>query len=131
MTTPTTSSQAAPEIVDVIERYVAALNKRDLEGVRAAFNFPHVLFGTGMVTHYPTRDDVSFTAFDSRTAQHGWARSTWDSHCVLASDPEKVHVDVWFTRWRADGSKIGTHHSMYIITKVDGRWGIQARSSYG
>src|SRR4051812_44181893 len=70
-TTPTTS-QASPEIVEVINAYIAALNKRDLDGVRAAFHFPHVLFGTGMVTHYPTPDDLSFTAFDARTAQHGW-----------------------------------------------------------
>lgn len=131
MSTPPTDRQASPEIVEVIDAYIAALNKRDLAGVRATFHFPHVLFGSGMVTHYPTPDDLSFTAFDARTAQHGWARSTWDGHCVLLSGPEKVHIDVWFTRWRADGSKIGTHHSMYVVTKLDGRWGIQARSSYG
>lgn len=123
--------QASPEIVAVIEAYIAALNRRDLDGVRAAFNFPHVLFGAGKVTHYPTAADLSFAAFDSRTAQHGWARSTWDGHSVLLGGPDKVHVDVWFTRWRADGSQIGTHHSMYIVTRLDGRWGIQARSSYG
>ena len=31
----------------------------------------------------------------------------------------------------ADGSVIGVYESLYILTKVDGRWGIQARSSFG
>ena len=36
-----------------------------------------------------------------------------------------------YTRLRADHSVIGTYDSLYILTKVDGRWGIQARSSFG
>ena len=120
-----------PGIVAAIETYIAALNRRDLDGVRSAFHFPHVLFGAGVVTHYPTAADLSFAAFDSRTAAHGWAKSTWDDHRVMMAGPDKVHVDVWFTRWRGDGTAIGVHHSMYIVTRIDGRWGIQARSSYG
>jgi len=122
---------AAPEIIAAIQAYIDALNRRDLDGVRAAFHFPHVLFGAGQVVHYPAAADLSFAAFDSRVAQHGWSRSTWDGHRVVLAGPDKVHVDVWFTRWRADGSAIGRHHSLYIVTCVGGRWGLQARSSYG
>ena len=125
------TEQAEPGIVDAIERYVAALNRRDLDGVRAAFHFPHVLFAGGRVTYYPAASDLSFVAFDQRVMHERWARSSWDGHRVALSGPDKVHVDVWFTRWREDGSSIGQHHSLYIMTKVDGRWGIQARSSYG
>lgn len=126
-----TGETAAPEIVAAIQGYIDALNRRDLDGVRAAFHFPHVLFGAGQVVHYPTAADLSFAAFDARTAAHGWNRSTWDGHRVVLGGPDKVHVDVWFTRWRSDGSAIGQHHSLYIVTRVGGRWGIQARSSYG
>ncbi len=34
-----------------------------------------------------------------------------------------------FERYNAKGEAIGRYHSLYIVTKVDGRWGIQARSS--
>lgn len=120
-----------PEVLAVIDRYIAALNRRDLDGVRAAFHFPHVLFGAGQVVHYPTAADLSFAAFDSRVAAQNWTRSSWDGHRVVLAGPDKVHLDVWFTRWRGDGSAIGTHHSLYIVTRVAGRWGLQARSSYG
>jgi len=108
---------------------MAAINKRDLDGVRATLHFPHVLLSQAAVTHYPTASDFSFAAFDARTAGQGWSHSTFDSHSVLMSDPNKAHLDIEFTRWRADGSKIGTYHAMYIVIRIDGRWGIQARSS--
>lgn len=120
---------AAPEVLAVIEAYMAATNRRDLGGVRAALHFPHVLFSQAAVMHYPTADDFTFAAFDARTAGQGWHHSTWDSHAVLMSGPDKVHLDIGFTRWRADGSTIGSYHGMYIVIRINGRWGIQARSS--
>jgi hypothetical protein len=122
-------SGLAPEIVALIEAYMAATNRRDLDGVRATLHFPHVLFSLATVTSYPTAADFSFAAFDARTAGQGWSHSTFDSHGVLMSGPDKVHLDIEFTRWRADGSKIGTYHAMYTVIRIDGRWGILARSS--
>jgi hypothetical protein len=120
---------APPEVVALIESYMAATNSRDLEGVRATLHFPHVLFSQATVTHYPAAADFSFAAFDARMSGQGWKHSTWDSHRVLMSGPDKVHLDIGFTRWRADGSRIGTYNAMYIAVRIDGRWGIQARSS--
>ena len=118
-----------PEVVAPIEACMAAANRRDLDGVRATSRFPHVLFSLATVTHYPAAADFSFAAFDARTSGQGWSHSTFDSHDVLMSGPDKAHLDIGFTRWRADGSKIGAYHAMYIVVRIDGRWGIQARSS--
>jgi hypothetical protein len=41
-----------------------------------------------------------------------------------------VHFRVQFTRYREDGSVVGSYRSFYIITLLDGRWGIQGRSSW-
>ena len=122
-------AQAEPEVVALIDAYMAATNRRDLDGVRATLHFPHVLLSQAGVTQYPTPSDFSFAVFDARTAGQGWSHSTWDSHDVLMSAPDKVHLDICFTRWRADDSKIGTYHAMYIVIRINGRWGIQARSS--
>jgi hypothetical protein len=37
---------------------------------------------------------------------------------------------VKFSRWRKDGSLIGAFETIYIVTRLEGRWGIQARSSF-
>jgi hypothetical protein len=48
---------------------------------------------------------------------------------VHASD-DKIHVDTRFTRFRADGSRLGSYDSLYIVTKQNGRWGVKMRSSF-
>jgi hypothetical protein len=41
-----------------------------------------------------------------------------------------VHVATRFSRHRADGSVYESFQSLYVIEKVDGRWGVRARSSF-
>ena len=130
------SQSAAEPIVDPaalqpIKDYLAALNRRDVEGIRIAFHFPHVQFRAGKVSYVATAADLTYAGFYERMAVQGWAHSTWDGYRVVLAGADKVHLDVWFTRWRPDGSAIGTHHSLYIVTRIDGRWGLQANSSYG
>jgi hypothetical protein len=60
----------------------------------------------------------------------GWERSAWDSVEVIDAGPEKVHFRVQFTRYREDGSAIGSYRSLYIVTFRDERWAIQGRSSW-
>jgi hypothetical protein len=48
---------------------------------------------------------------------------------VIQSFPDKVHVAVQFSRWRADGSRIGVYHALYVVTRQNERFGIQCRSS--
>ena len=60
----------------------------------------------------------------------GWAKSTWDKRDVIHAGADKVHFDTQFSRYRADGSQIAAYLSIYIVTLVEGQWGIQARSSF-
>ena len=63
-------------------------------------------------------------------AGDGWARSQWDERTPIHVGPDKVHLKVAFSRWSADGSLIGNFETIYIVTRQDGHWGIQARSSF-
>ena len=49
---------------------------------------------------------------------------------LVDAGPNKVHFRVQFSRYRADGSLIGSYKSFYIVTLKDGRWAIQGRSSW-
>jgi hypothetical protein len=49
---------------------------------------------------------------------------------VIAAGPAKVHLDVQFTRCRADNSAIGHFRSMWIVTQQGGRWAVAVRSSF-
>jgi hypothetical protein len=41
-----------------------------------------------------------------------------------------VHLDVQFTRYRADNSPIGSFRSLWIVTKRGALWAVAARSSF-
>ena len=111
-----------------LDAFMAAFNARDVAAYEATFNFPHVRFASGTVTvmnpgfHKPDM----FT----RGALAEWDRSAWQRRRIVHAGPDKVHIDTRFARYRKDGSLIAAFDSIYIVTRVDGRWGIQGRSSY-
>ena len=115
----------------ILDDFMRSLNASDEAGVNQSFNFPHVRFtGGGDVKIFPEPGDYHLSYFRERTEADGWHRSDWDRREVIHAGPNKVHLDTQFTRYRADGSVIGSYTSIYIVTCLDGKWGIQARSSY-
>jgi hypothetical protein len=54
----------------------------------------------------------------------------WDHRRVIHAGADKVHLDVQFTRYRADDSVIGVYPAVYVIVRTDEGWRIQARSSF-
>ena len=121
----------AAEIAAAQERldaFMAAFNARDVAAFEATFNFPHVRFASGKVTiinpgyHKPEMFE--------RGALAEWDHSAWQRRDVIHAGADKVHIDTRFARYRKDGGLIGGFDSIYIVTRQDGRWGIQGRSSY-
>ena len=114
----------------VLDQFMAAFSASDVERIRASFNFPHVRFHSGKVTVYPTAADFNLDIFRNTADAKEWARSIWDERAVIHAGADKVHFDTQFSRLRADGSAIASYRSIYIVTRVEGHWGIQGRSSF-
>jgi len=115
----------------ILDDFMRSLNAGDEAGVNQSFNFPHVRFtGGGDVKIFSEPGDYNLSYFRERTEADGWHRSDWDRREVIHAGPNKVHLDTQFSRYRADGSVISSYTSIYIVTCLDGKWGIQARSSY-
>jgi hypothetical protein len=115
--------------VAVLDAYMAGLNRGDEVAVNAACNFPHVRIAGGKVVVWQKRGDYKLEDFRAR-AGDGWARSQWDERTPIHVGADKVHLKVKFSRFRADGSSLGIFETIYIVTRQDGHWGIQARSSF-
>ena len=114
----------------VLDRFAVAINAHDGEAINETFNFPHVRFHGGQVTIFPTRGDFKFESFLDSVAGDDWDHSAWDVRDVIHAGADKVHFDTQFSRYRADGNLIGAYRSIYIVTRLDGHWGIQGRSSF-
>ena len=113
----------------VLDRFLAALNARDQAALLATMHFPHYRLAGVAMRVWEQPDDSYLAGFYARAGE-GWHHTNWDFRRVVAAGPEKVHLDVQFTRYRADNSPLGSFRSLYIVTRRDGVWAIQARSSF-
>ena len=113
---------------DVLDAFMTAWNARDVAGVRASFNFPHVRFASGRV-RVMSPEDVNDSMYANASLTE-WGRSAWRRREVIHAGPDKVQFDTCFARYRPDGSVISAFDSIYIVTLQDGHWGVQGRSSY-
>jgi hypothetical protein len=114
-----------------MDGFMAALNAEDRQAMQTRWlHFPHIRFHRGKVTIMATPDDLAMKAWQRSGEAEGWARTAWDYIEVVDAGADKVHFRVQFTRFRADGSPIGSYKSLYIVTLQDGRWAVQARSSW-
>jgi hypothetical protein len=118
-------------VIDVIERYVATVNARDMDGNRATMTAPHVrIGGDGEVIMLPDENALDrLTSFGSLEAS-GWQRTTLDWAEVIQADESKAHVALQFSRYREDDSHIVTFESLYVLVRRDGHWRIVGRSSF-
>ena len=115
----------------VLDRFMTAFNARDEAAMCGTFHYPHIRFASGAVRTYDTLDECleqfDFDRFATRT---GWHHSQWDTRTVVQAGGDKVHVVVLFSRYDEDDQRISQFDSLYIVTRVDGRWGIRSRSSF-
>jgi hypothetical protein len=128
-THPEPDAAAAAAAMDVLDRFMAALNAGDQVALLATMHFPHYRLAGVTMRVWEKPDETYLAGFYARAGE-GWHRSDWDFRRVVAAGPEKVHLDVQFTRYRADASAIGRYRSLYIVTRRDEVWAIQARSSF-
>jgi hypothetical protein len=112
----------------VLDDYMVAWNAKDVNAWEATFNFPHYRLASGdmkVLEHAGLQESAKLWG-----AIDGWHHSGWDKRQVLSWSADKIHVDTRFTRYRADGSKIGTYDSLYVLTNEHGHWGVKLRSSF-
>ena len=111
-----------------LDAFMTAFNARDLKGFEASFNFPHVRFASNTVrTINP--GDMKPDMFTTGSLVE-WDHSAWARRDVIHAGADKVHIDTRFNRYRKDGSVLGGFDSIYIVTHLNGHWGVQGRSSY-
>ena len=110
--------------------YQSAWNLRDIDGMNDAFHFPHVRIASGNIRILEKDAAWPEDFFDRFIEATGWHYSLWDYRHAVQSTTDKVHFAVQFTRYRADDTVIGHYPSLWIVALIDGKWAVQARSSF-
>ncbi len=132
MANPVLADAAAREAATgVMADFLAAFNARDEAAWADTLVYPHVRIASSEVVIYETRRDfLNGMDLDSFAAQTGWRYSTWDDMVVLQDSATKVHIQVRFSRFDANDALIASFDSLYVIERIDGHWGVRARSSF-
>ena len=132
MANPVFADAAAREAATgVMADFLAAFNARDEVAWADTLVYPHVRIASSEVVVYETRDDfLDGMDLDRFAAETGWRYSTWDDMVVLQDSATKVHIQVRFSRFDADDALIASFDSLYVIARIDGHWGVRARSSF-
>ena len=91
--------------------------------------FPHVRIASGQISVIPNADSMPLSYWQKRMPAD-WDHSEWVSRTIVQASPVKVHLVNVFRRFRKDNSVIADETSLYIMEKVNGKWGVRGRSSF-
>ena len=132
VTLPAQANQrTVAEAAAVMHEFMRTFNARDESAWADTLLFPHVRVASGTVDVIP--DKKTFVAnrdLDVFAEEFNWSHSQWDHLEAIQIGPDKVHFQVTFTRFNREQQPYATYQSLYVLQKVDGRWGIRLRSSF-
>ena len=126
--TMATNDEIEAEVLSLLDAWMSAFNRQDLKAWYATFHFPHYRLASGRMTILEAPGGEQTWQQPLRSS--GWHHSAWNRRQLVHVSDTKVHVDTQFTRYREDGTVIATYESLYVLTKRQGRWGVELRSSF-
>lgn len=110
-----------------LDRFTAAFNASDLQGMDAELHFPHLMLSGAQRLDWPAPGQHPPDFFEKLKAA-GWARTQYEKKEAVLVGNDKVHFVVTYTRRDAAGAVLSTHVNLWIVVRTEGRWRIALRS---
>src|SRR5262249_8503559 len=90
---PTISREDEERCEELLQRWMAALNTYDADGMKSVMRFPHVRLAENRLAIYQV-DDNPMDLFTRLRQQHSWHHSAWNKIKLVQSSPTKAHYAV-------------------------------------
>ncbi len=117
---------------EVYREFFRADSARDAQAWADVMSYPHVrVAADGRVHHFETAADYAASASWTARAATGWVRSEGVEPERVHACADMVHLAGGWTRYNAEDEAILENRVVYILTRLDGSWGIQARFACG
>ena len=118
--------------IKAYETFITALNAGDTQAMFQVMHVPHIRISGNGVVIYKTKAELEREYMNGFLNRAGttWHHTEMDWVQALHSSESKVHLYLQWTRYDKDCSPIATHPALWIMTKIDGNWGAQCRSSF-
>ncbi len=125
------SVQRAQQAMRALDRYLETWNSRDPVRWAGSLHYPHVRPGAGPFEVSRTAEEYAAGVDFAQTLRTGWHHSEWVSREVLQVGVDKVHIAGSWRRYTASDQPQASSAIAYVVTLVEGRWGVQSRFAAG
>ncbi len=109
-----------------LEDFLIDWNASDLVAIQDHLSFPHVTHNSSNFVVAQSKGE--FVQDFQQLRRQGWRRSTFDHFQVLQGSDNKVNFLVDFRRYDENDAVLFSGKVFYVVTRQDGRWGMQYRS---
>ena len=95
-------------------------------------HFPHVRLWKNTFSIFHVAEDF-LKGFDKQTAdleKESWGRTVTSDIKAIQSSDDKVHLTLHQSRRDKENREYHNFVTLWIVTKIEGKWGIQFRSSF-
>ncbi len=105
---------------------------KDARAWAAVMSYPHVrVAAPGRVEHFETAEEFAAAATWTQREATGWVRTEGIEPRAIQSAPEKMHLVGGWVRYDAEDQPILSNRVVYVLTKPQNAWGVQARFACG
>ena len=116
--------------------FLETFNAHDADGWAGVNNWPHarISAASDSAAHWrpPTRifanaEDYLSALLWTELEATGWVRSESSPPRIVQSSALKAHIAGGWTRYDADGNALASNRVVYVATRSDQGWGLQAQ----
>jgi len=124
--------ETGPIGIATAQAFVDAFNAQDHEALAETLNYPHTRLANGKFVTIESAADFAEMSRRGKTRleKEGWHHTVMASSEVIHSGDDKVHLSLHMERRHEDGTVYNRFDTLWIVTLLDGHWGVQFRSSF-
>ena len=112
-----------------LDAFVQAWNSHDVAVLARAVHYPQVRLADRQVEMWDTAD--AFIAGTEAGRQRTWYQLRVDQVRAVQITANGVNLVLSFSRLARDGRVMSRDEGLFLVTLRDGRWKVQARSTFG
>lgn len=111
-----------------VEEFFTALNSLDPQALAGTLHFPHVRLGASGLEFW--RDKEEFLSGTEPGRQRTWRLTSAESIEPIQVGSAGVNLAVRFLRQNSSDETLSSYEAVFLVTRRDSKWAIQARSTF-
>jgi hypothetical protein len=126
------TTDTGPIAIAAAQAFIDAFNAQDHAALANTLNYPHTRLAIGRFMTFESAEDFIKRSQlgKAHLEKEGWHHTVMKSADVIHSGDDKVHLSLHIERCHEDGTVYNRFDTLWIVTLLDGHWGVQFRSSF-